>query len=179
MKTYSISQLARSFGLSRSTLLYYDRIGLLPPAGRRHSGYRYYTDKDRRRLDRICHFRQAGLTLEDIRVFLSSRGKPSAKVLEKRMRETVDGILDLKRKQRLLAGMLNRLVSGGCPPSVNKSMWVDMLRAAGMDDQAMSRWHTEFERRAPAAHHDFLLSLGIPERKRSKSGNGPPRRPQA
>jgi MerR family transcriptional regulator, thiopeptide resistance regulator len=26
----------------------------------------------------------------------------------------------------------------------------------------MNRWHTEFERRAPEAHHEFLLSLGIP-----------------
>ncbi len=29
MKTYSISQLAGAFGLSRNTLSYYDRIGLL------------------------------------------------------------------------------------------------------------------------------------------------------
>jgi DNA-binding transcriptional MerR regulator len=29
---YHITQLARQFGLSRSTLLYYDRIGLLSPA---------------------------------------------------------------------------------------------------------------------------------------------------
>jgi hypothetical protein len=39
-----------------------------------------------------------------------------------------------------------------------------MLRAAGMDDEAMNRWHTEFQQRAPQGHHEFLLSLGIPER---------------
>lgn len=38
-----------------------------------------------------------------------------------------------------------------------------MLRAAGMDQAAMNRWHTEFEKRAPAAHHRFLISLGINE----------------
>ena len=32
-----------------------------------------------------------------------------------------------------------------------------------MDQSAMNRWHTEFERRAPEAHHEFLLSLGIPQ----------------
>jgi hypothetical protein len=37
-----------------------------------------------------------------------------------------------------------------------------MLKAAGMDQDAMDRWHTEFERRAPAGHQEFLLSLGIP-----------------
>src|SRR5262245_19662656 len=54
MKTYSISRLARAFGLSRSTLLYYDRIGLLAPSGRTGSGYRSYSEKDYRQLERIC-----------------------------------------------------------------------------------------------------------------------------
>jgi hypothetical protein len=42
-------------------------------------------------------------------------------------------------------------------------MFVAMLRAAGMDDAAMKKLHMEFERREPAAHHAFLLSLGISE----------------
>jgi len=45
---------------------------------------------------------------------------------------------------------------------VNKNLWVEMLRAAGMSQAAMHRWHTEFERRAPEGHNEFLLSLGIP-----------------
>src|SRR5208282_6794638 len=82
MKTYSISRLARACGLSRSTLLYYDRLGLLKPTGRTGSGYRYYTDADQRRLERIGHFRQAGLTLKEIRAVLSSGGKPGTRLLE-------------------------------------------------------------------------------------------------
>src|SRR6266496_3342040 len=74
MKTYSISKLARTRGLSRSTLLYYDRLGLLKPSGRTGSGYRYYTDADQRRLKRIFDFREAGLTLKEIRAVLSSGG---------------------------------------------------------------------------------------------------------
>lgn len=162
MRTYSISALARQFALSRSTLLYYHRIGLLPPSGRTASGYRFYTAKDRRRLDRICHFRRAGLALKEIRAVLQAGGKPSPSMLERRLRQTARGIEDLKAKQRLLASMLNGLSAGGCPPSVDKETWVEMLRAAGMDDQAMACWHAEFERRAPQAHHDFLLSLDIP-----------------
>ena len=38
-----------------------------------------------------------------------------------------------------------------------------MLRASGMDDNAMKQLHAEFERREPEAHHSFLLSLGISE----------------
>ncbi|HOW65920.1 MAG TPA: MerR family transcriptional regulator [Candidatus Paceibacterota bacterium] len=162
-KSCTISALGRAFGLSRSALLYYDRIGLLRPSGRTAAGYRIYTAKDQRRLSQICQFRQAGLTLDDIRLFLSSRGKPSAAILKKRMAETAQGILDLKTKQRLLANMLNRIVSGQCPPSIDKKMWIEMLRTAGLDDRAMECWHAEFERRAPEAHHEFLISLGIPQ----------------
>ena len=160
MKTYSISRLAQAFGLSRSTLLYYDRIGLLAPSGRTGSGYRYYSEKDYRRLERICQFREAGLTLKDIRRVLLSGGKPGAKLLDKRMRETAATIVDLKNQQRVLARMLGRIARTSGP--VDVELWVDMLEAAGMDENGRKRWHTEFERRAPEAHNEFLLSLGIP-----------------
>ncbi len=162
MKTYSISKLARACGLSRSTLLYYDRQGLLKPSGRTGSGYRYYTEAERRRLERIGHFREAGLTLKDIRAVLSSGGKPGARLLEKRLRETAEKMAGLKNQQRLLAGMLRQVASGKCPPTVDVQLWVEMLRAAGMDQDGMHRWHSEFERRAPEGHREFLLSLGLP-----------------
>lgn len=163
MKPYSISQLARLCGLSRSTLLYYDRIGLLRPSGRTDTGYRLYTAVDRDRLERICRFRQAGLSLDDIRKLLISDGEPSSDVLEKRFREIGTEISELKAKQGLLSHMLKNLVADAFPQKVDKALWVEMLRSAGMDDQAMERWHREFEARAPEAHHQFLLSLGIPE----------------
>jgi MerR family transcriptional regulator, thiopeptide resistance regulator len=162
MKTYSISKIARACGLSRSTLLYYDRLGLLKPSGRTGSGYRYYTDADRTRLKRIGSFREAGLTLKEIRAVLTSGGKPGTKLIERRLRETAENIVDLKNQQRLLAGMLRQVSSGGRPLSVDKELWVEMLRASGMDQHARHRWHSEFERRAPEGHQEFLLSLGIP-----------------
>jgi len=163
LKTCTISKLARAFGLSRSTLLYYDRIRLLSPSGRSYSGYRLYTPKDEKRLKRICRFREAGLALAAIRSFLASTGKPGARVLEQRLNEITREIRGLRNQQRLLAGMLAKIASGKPPRSINKRMWVQMLRAAGMDDQAMAQWHAEFERRAPEAHHEFLASLDIPE----------------
>jgi MerR family transcriptional regulator, thiopeptide resistance regulator len=162
MKTYSISKLARACGLSRSTLLYYDRLGLLKPSGRTGSGYRYYTDADQRRLERIGHFREAGLSLKEISAVLSSSGKPGTRLLETRLRETAQNIVGLKNQQRLLAGMLRQVTSGKRPPIVDVELWIEMLDAAGMDQDARRRWHTEFERRAPEGHQEFLLSLGVP-----------------
>ena len=42
----TIGKLARKFDLSRSTLLYYDRIGLLKPSGRTRANYRVYTPRN-------------------------------------------------------------------------------------------------------------------------------------
>ena len=48
----TVGRLAKRFGLSRSTLLYYDRLGLLCPSGRSGGDYRLYEDADAQRLDR-------------------------------------------------------------------------------------------------------------------------------
>lgn len=157
----SISTLARSVGLSRATLLYYDRIGLLKPSGRTGSGYRFYTERDRQQLERIRQYRDAGLSLADIGAVFASRGKPSVRMLEKRLGEIGEEMAAKQRQQRLLTMMLRRSAIHTGTPVVDKAMWVSFLRAAGMDDAAMWRWHCAFEKRAPQAHENFLKSIGI------------------
>ena len=83
---YRITQLAREFGLSRSTLLYYDQIGLLPPSGRSEAGYRSYSLSDRERLATICSYRQAGLGIEDIRRLLALNEQGGDEVIRQRTR---------------------------------------------------------------------------------------------
>jgi len=160
---YRISELARLFEISRSTLLYYDRIGLLPAAGRAINGYRTYGEADRRRLARIRAFRQAGLGVEDIRALLRPGRTRSAHLLERRLAAIGTEIVALRQQQRLLSAMLRRLVTRRAPRAIDKATWVEMLRAAGLDERGMWRWHAEFEARAPEAHHDFLRELGIGE----------------
>jgi DNA-binding transcriptional MerR regulator len=161
---YRISQLARQFGLSRSTLLYYDRIGLLSPSGRSEAGYRHYSPVDRRRLESIYSLRRAGMDIEGIKAILATTSDDTTAVLRRRLDEIGAEIEALRTKQHLLAGMLKVQGEGGPSATVNKEMFVAMLRAAGMDDAAMKKLHVEFERREPKAHHAFLLSLGISEK---------------
>jgi DNA-binding transcriptional MerR regulator len=161
---FRIGELARQFGLSRSTLLYYDRIGLLEPSGRSDAGYRLYSRADRERLEAICSFRQAGLGIEDIRSIMAAAGDDTFVVIHQRLFAVGKEIQALQTKQRLLAGMLKLQRHGGPSTSVDKEMLVGLLRAAGMDDDAMFKLHTEFELRAPEAHHNFLLMLGISEK---------------
>jgi hypothetical protein len=47
--------------------------------------------------------------------------------------------------------------------TLTREQWTAMLAAAGLDEQGMHRWHFEFEKSAPEAHHHFLLSLGVAE----------------
>ena len=54
------------------------------------------------------------------------------------------------------------VTQGNSSAPVDVELWVEMLEAAGMGPRARKRWHTEFERRAPEAHNELLLSLGIP-----------------
>jgi len=161
----TIRQLANQFGLSRSTLLYYDRIGLLRPDYRTAAGYRLYAASDRHRLEQICRFRSAGLALARIEQLLE-RPQPSqsalAAALHGRLSALNREIAALRRQQQVVVDLLKKTGSTRRTRLMDKPRWVALLRAAGMDDAEMRRWHVEFERQSPEAHQDFLESLGLP-----------------
>lgn len=159
-RTYSISELTRVFGLTHSTLRYYDRIGLLKPSGRFDSGERSYSEEDYQRLEQIWQFREAGLKLKEICGLLSAAETPGVQLLDKWLHEISASIVDLKNQQRILAAMRSRMASRSSIP-VDPQLWVEMLEAAGSGPRTRKRWHCEFERRDPEAHGKYLLSLGI------------------
>jgi len=157
----SVGRLAGRFGLSRSTLLYYDRIGLLAPSKRSAAGYRVYGDGDVRRLEAICRYREVGLGLKQIGELLGGATSRTAELLEARLDRLNDEIERLREQQRIIVRLLANPKKLRRGRAIDKDRWVAILRAAGLDDAAMHRWHVEFERAAPAAHQDFLESLGL------------------
>ncbi len=163
MDNFRITALGRRFGLSRSSLLYYDRIGLLCPSGRSEADYRLYSQADCDRLARICAFREAGISLDEIARLLNA-DTPHGPILERRLHELGQAILALKAQQRLIAGMLRTAASGPEATGLDPALWLELQHACGLDAAALKHWHTEFERRAPAAHHAFLVSLGLSEK---------------
>ena len=160
--TLSVTRLGRRFGLSRSALLYYDRIGLLSPSARSAAGYRVYDDRDVKRLEAICRYREVGLRLQEIRRLLENAAGRTAELLETRLEQLNAEIEQLREQQRIVVRLLSNSKKLRSTRTIDKDRWVAILRAAGLDDRAMQRWHTEFERMAPAAHQDFLESLGLP-----------------
>ena len=69
----TVTKLARRCGVSRTALLYYESIGLMPPPQRSSGNYRCYREPDAERLSAIRAWRNAGLTLDDIRALLNTR----------------------------------------------------------------------------------------------------------
>jgi DNA-binding transcriptional MerR regulator len=156
----SIGALAKAFGLSRSALLHYDRVGLLRPSARSTKGYRVYSESDARRLEEICTLRRTGLGLAEIQRLLMDRSG-SAPVLEGRLRTLDTEIRQRQAQQRMIVGLLRRpdLLEGTA--AMDKAAWVALLRASGFSDEDMARWHEAFEAGDPERHQRFLEFLGL------------------
>jgi MerR family transcriptional regulator, thiopeptide resistance regulator len=158
-----IGKLARKFDLSRSTLLYYDRIGLLKASGRTPSNYRTYTRSDVRRLEKICLFRQAGMDLKTIAATLRISNSSLVQTLEQQIGLLNQKIQTLRRQQHLIVRLLKEIKGEDLPIKVmDKDSWVRLLKSAGMDENAMGAWHQAFEQLSPDVHQHFLESLGLP-----------------
>ncbi len=160
---YTISRLARQFDLSRSTLLYYDRIGLLRPSGRSRANYRLYTENDRRKLARICTYRQTGMALQAIAAILSSdMAGTAARLLEDQLDALDAQIAELRLQQQRTLRLLGSGRLSGLAEGLDRDQWVTLLRASGMNEEDMLEWHVQFEQLFPDAHQAFLAALGIP-----------------
>ena len=61
-----ISELARLAGVTPRTIRYYENLGLLEASEREGTGFRYYTENELRRLQKINLLKTLGLTLDEI-----------------------------------------------------------------------------------------------------------------
>lgn len=62
----TISEVARSYGLSADTLRYYERLGLLPNVNRTGGGVRDYSEEDCKWVEYIKCMRSAGISIETL-----------------------------------------------------------------------------------------------------------------
>jgi DNA-binding transcriptional MerR regulator len=158
---WTISKLAARCGLSRGTLLYYESIGLLKSPARSAGNYRCYGVRDFERLRQICAYRHAGLTLEDIRAVLDRRESDAAAVLKRRL-VALDAEIETKRAHQRAILKLLQIDAIGRNKMITKEKWVSIMKASGMTEETMHRWHAEFEKAAPEEHQEFLEYLHIP-----------------
>jgi DNA-binding transcriptional MerR regulator len=158
----TVSALARRCGVSRSSLLHYEALGLLRRPPRTAGNYRAYGEQDARRAQQIGVYRKVGLGLAAIRALLDQPGGDAAAILERRLIEIDSEIGTLRGHQRAILALLSRSRSFRRHQMITKEKWVAIMRSAGLGEDDMSRWHREFEKAAPADHQEFLEFLHIP-----------------
>ena len=129
---YQISELAESVGLSRATVLYYEKLGLLK-GKRQANGYRVYTDADRQRLRLMQQLQAGGLSLQECQACLD--GKLDRDMLGQRLDKLEYEIAETTRARDLLAALLGH--------------------------SSLKGWHEEVERVAPDLHRVWLISQGF------------------
>ncbi|SNB54415.1 DNA-binding transcriptional regulator, MerR family [Marinobacter sp. es.042] len=131
---YRISELAAQLSLTRSTLLYYEKKGLIS-SKRQSNGYRFYGEKDLQRLRLLQQLQAGGLSLQECKDCLN--GKLDRNMLQRRVVQLNAEIEAKQRASRLLTALLGN----------------DSLRS----------WHEITDRLAPDAHLDWLKQQGFNE----------------
>ena len=157
----TIGRLAARFGLSRTTLLYYDRLGLLRPTTRSAAGYRIYAAVDVARLATICRLRRAGLPLAEIRRTLDSATPQLVAALAVRLSELGDQIEILRGHQREILSALAAGREGDRTWSLDRASLVELLVGAGIGSDRQEAWHAAAEMADGDLHQRLLESLDL------------------
>ncbi len=132
---YKISELAKQVGLSRTALLYYEKLELI--TGRRlENGYRVYSELDLQRVRLIQQLHLGGLTLKECKVCLESK---IDKALVKQRLKALDEEIEQKQKSRILL-------------------------AAIVGEGDLKSWHERLDKLAPDAHLDWLKTQGFSDK---------------
>ncbi len=159
----TVTTIGRAAGISRSTVLYYESLGLLRASRRTDSNYRVYGEGDLHRLKQIVGYRAAGLTLDDIRGILNRPSSDFVEILRRRLASLTGEVERLREHQRAIGRLLQTSDKLTREKEMTKEKWVEIMRASGFSDADMHRWHTQFEQSAPEEHEEFLKYLHIPE----------------
>jgi len=107
-RLYTVGEAAKRSGVSIRTLRHYDEIGLLKPLTVTEAGYRLYSEKEMKRLERILFFKELDFSLEEIAAILAHPGYDERAAIERQL------ALMKKKRERLdlLIMRLEGAVSG-------------------------------------------------------------------
>jgi MerR family mercuric resistance operon transcriptional regulator len=119
MAEMKIGQVARLAGVRIDTVRYYERLGLLPPAPRRASGYRMFDETTVERIKLIKQLQDLGLSLQEIDAMLRATGEHATCAHESdkiraALARTDEQIAALTSVKQRLEGALGRCERGEC-----------------------------------------------------------------
>lgn len=119
MDDYSIDEAAARTGLTKHTLRYYEREGLLPPIAKASSGHRRYTDDDIGWVKFLQLLRATGMPIREAKEFVTLTWAGDHTIPERvdvltgyraalveRMAQDVEHLAALNRKIEFYSGVL-------------------------------------------------------------------------
>ena len=113
-----IGELAEIAGVTPRTIRYYENLGLLSPNEREGKGFRYYTQTELAKLQKIDCLKSLGLTLEEITTVIDLyfedstgiRGKQKVlEILQFHLKQTDEKITSLKEFRSELETNIQRI----------------------------------------------------------------------
>ncbi|WGV98690.1 MerR family transcriptional regulator [Vibrio sp. YMD68] len=163
---YLISELATKAGLSRTTLLYYEKLGLIN-GHRLENGYRYYNESDMQQLFLIQQLQSAGLTLKECQCCIEA--KLDKRILRERLIQLNDDIEKKEQARELLLGLLGERSQRELHNSLNKnapSVYLNWLNNQGYSDKEALRlkWLSKDMNEHDSYMKDFMTVFETLER---------------
>ncbi len=123
-----IGEFADRTGVSASRIRFYEKVGLLPPAGRRDNGYRAYDARDEALVSIVERAQQLGFSLREIGGFLPHAGngpltcEAMLELLSAKLEQN-DRLMDeVKRRRREITSMMADIRAGVYHPDVEISV---------------------------------------------------------
>jgi DNA-binding transcriptional MerR regulator len=119
MADLKIGQVASLVGVGVDTVRYYEKLGLLPAAPRRASGYRVFDETTVERLRLIKQLQDLGLSLQEIDAMLRASGENAtceheSDKIRAALARTEQKMATLDAVRTKLSGALSRCASGEC-----------------------------------------------------------------
>lgn len=108
---FTVGEFAKLHGLSKQTLIFYDKIDLLKPAYiDETNGYRYYSGSQLEVLDTIFMLKEIGVPLAEMKEYLENRGNDRAiEVLKEKKNQLENKIKQQMRIRNRLEAKLTQL----------------------------------------------------------------------
>lgn len=104
----TISEVSEKYGLPADTLRYYEKVGLIPPVGRKDSGVRDYSQEDCGWVEFIKCMRGAGLSIETLMRYVALYRKGN-RTLKQRKQLLIDERDKLQARIKQMQQVLKRL----------------------------------------------------------------------
>lgn len=140
---YSIGELALRAGVTRRTLHFYDRIGLLPAGRDPTNGYRRYTEADALRLQQIMLYRELDVPVAEIRDLLDAPGHSTLRALERHRERLLADHDRLGRLLRTVESTLESLQRGTLMTLPNLFDGFSPEKQEAYAREAAERWDTD------------------------------------